>query len=102
MARRTKQRELTPQERVREREVADRVERARRADPPLATQWYVQAGELANQLGLDTAGVLDMFAEMVQLHVYAGSPRDVAEPIAWQQTEEILVGIAAQRRGAAA
>ncbi len=102
MARRAKQRELTPQARVREREVADRVERARRADPPLETRWYVVAGELARQLGLDTAGVLDMFAELVQLHVYSGSTRDVAEPIAWQQTEEILVGIAAQRAGAAA
>ncbi len=100
MARRPKQ--LTPPERVREREVADRVERARRADPPLETRWYVVAGELARQLGLDASAVLDMFAELVQLHVYAGTPRDDAEPIAWRQTEEILVGIAAQRTGAAA
>lgn len=84
--------------RPRSREIDFEAERLRRLDVPLATQWYVAAGELAKRLGTPAGAVLDMFAEMAHVYTYDGTPRDEAERRAWHDTEQILEG---QRRSVA-
>lgn len=74
------------------REIQHEADRLRRMNAPLATQWYVAAGDLAKRLGRNAGDVLDMFAEMAHVYTYDGSSREDAERRAWDDTVSILEG----------
>lgn len=84
-------------------ELQHETDRLRRMNAPLATQWYVMARELADRLGMNAGGVLELFAEMAHTYTYDGSAREDAERRAWRDAVEILEALATRRmRDAAA
>lgn len=85
---RRRTRDLTPNERVRERQVEDRVARAR--PHPRSTEWTVKATNLARSRGVDVDDVLDTFDERASMHEWNGFMRAEAEALAWDETVELL------------
>lgn len=83
-----KQRDLTPNERVRERQVEDRVKRGR--FEPRSKEWTVKASKLARDRGVDVDDVLNTFDERASLHEWNGFMRAEAEILAWDETVELL------------
>jgi hypothetical protein len=85
---RRRPRELTPNERVRERMVDDRVRRGR--FEPRSKEWTVKAARLARDRGVDVDDVLDTFDERASMHEWNGYVRAEAEARAWNETVELL------------
>lgn len=81
-------RELTPNERVRERQVEDRVERGR--FEPREYKWTIDATKLSRDRGVEVDDVLDTFDERALIHEWNGVERDEAERRAWNETVELL------------
>jgi hypothetical protein len=83
-----RRRSLTPNERVRERQVDDRVARARPRE--LDESWLAAARAWSRAHRRDVAGVLDMFDTIASTYFYAGDSWETAQARAWSDTVEVL------------
>lgn len=90
---RRRPRELTPNERVKERQVQDRADRARPRE--LAESWVAAARAWCRANGRELGRVLDLFDELAALHVYCGATWDDAQAKAWTEALELLTRDAA-------
>lgn len=91
--RKPKQRVLTPNERVRERQVEDR---ARRARPRLLDRsWRGAADRFAREHGIRLELVLDTLDEIASTYLYAGDSWEDAQSRAWFDTVAVLTPRAA-------
>lgn len=78
-----------PSDPVKDRQIADRVARARVAKPPRGTEYYVACRELADRLGLDAGDVMDEFDDRAGTREYLGDvTRAEAEKLAMQDVLE--------------
>lgn len=72
-----------------DRAITDRVRRARLAQPPRGTEWYVAAGELAAEIGADVNDVLDDFDYHASVREYDGGvTRAEAERLGFEDVRE--------------
>lgn len=86
---------------IAKREIQLEVDRMRRMNAPLETQWYVASGDIARQLGVKASEVLELFAELAHTYTYDGTARDEAERRAWRDTVEIIESAVRKRTPAA-
>lgn len=76
----------TPQDRA----IADRIARARTANPPRDTEWYERCGELALRLKLDPGDVFEEFDERAAVREYLADNGDrrESERLAFEDVRE--------------
>lgn len=83
-----RQRELTPNERVRELQVDDRASRAPMR--MLDDSWVNAARAWSRQHGFILKGVLDLFDHVASTYYYFGDTWEAAQARAWPDTMEIM------------
>lgn len=74
---------------AKQRQVDDRVRRARLASPPRGAEYYVACGELAQRVGADPGDVMDDLDHAAAVIEYEGNvSRQEAERLAMEQVRD--------------